>query len=154
MGLVVLTILFVVRPENFGEYKQCFEDTKIGQNFYVIEVIIRFCIGFSIILPQDPTVSVCLVLGFLILQLLLKIILRPYITNVRPILNSLVMIVIFSIFTVYGLKLSENAEWMTTNLPILIYSCLAFCILYTLLFIIITIYQKWKVKQTEQDYEE
>lgn len=124
-----------------------FGEGILSRNYYILVILLRLVVGFSIILPDSPTVSVCLVLAFNVFSLLINIIIRPYRSNIRPILNSLILVMVFSIYSVYGLNLVDNPQWSTTNLPIFLYAGLGLCLISTIVFLTIHVYQICKHKK-------
>ena len=113
LGLFILLLIliwvysFIKYPERFGEYKTFFKIDLFGLNFYALVMFYRLTLSFSMIIFNQFILSSILTLVINILWAILLICKTPYIKNVRPISNSLVVIVI-SVFYLYARILTDS----------------------------------------------
>lgn len=109
--LVVLTIycpLLYYSPLNFGEYKSFFQKThKLKINYYIIAIIFRFIIPIGICALNESSACVYFTLSICLLQVLCLCIIRPYKSNFRPILNSIVILLIMVFYGIYRLSITD-----------------------------------------------
>jgi len=95
---IVYSILFMkAKMIKFGEFKNRFSMEFKGQVFYFVMVIERLITSGVFVLGL-PIISNAAVAGILAIQLIFIIIFRPYKSNIRPILNMSIGILIQGIF--------------------------------------------------------
>lgn len=76
-ALIVMMVVFVVKPKNFGDYKSFFRG-GIRSNVYIIVVVCRLVIAFSLSAFENP--NLCLTASISVMPLLFIRILvfKPY----------------------------------------------------------------------------
>ena len=62
------------------------------------------------------------------LQLLCLIIFRPYINNIRPILNTVMMLFTLAIYLNYRTHIVDETQWITSYLPLFLLIGLLVCV--------------------------
>jgi hypothetical protein len=93
-GLVYLAIaayllLLFCSSKNFGEYKSYFKPGGVSQNWYVAVILLRSVMGFALGFMWEQPMCAYVVLGVAGVWMVAGAVVRPYISNVRPIVNSL-----------------------------------------------------------------
>jgi len=97
IGLIFLLIMFYKKPLNFGELKSSFSQEPKYLCHYIFVVVLRIFLALDLILLSANTMYRFVALGLVGLYTLFLIIQRPYLKNVRPIMNICVVITILTI---------------------------------------------------------
>lgn len=106
----------------------------------MIVFLYRTLIAAAIIFISDMSICGFVATGISVLYLAILVIVRPYLKNIRPILNALVIGFILTTQTVYRLNANmAQAPWITTYLPIIILSLLGLVLIYNIFFMIMHI---------------
>lgn len=135
--IAVLTVLLVKRPNNFGEYKTFFHSNSVYKsNFYVAIVVFRFLIVLSLCIFNHSLIGQVLAIATLGIEILFLLIFKPYVSNLRPILNSLVIVATLAVYLGYRCRIIDETEWMTTNVPLLLLIILLLCVIGNILMMI------------------
>ena len=109
-GLAILSVLLYFRPLNFGEYKDFFErDNMLKYNYYIVVVVIRLLLGIGISALNESNACLYMTLSICLIQLILVLVIRPYARNIRPVLNSFVMLFTVTVYAVYRLSITDDA---------------------------------------------
>lgn len=87
------------------------------------------------------------------LQLLCLIIFRPYINNIRPILNTVMMLFTLAIYLNYRTHIVDEIQWITSYLPLFLLIGLLVCVVGNILMMVRNLFcdkkQGEKVKRDE-----
>ena len=96
-GLICLIVLLYKRPLNFGEFKSYFERSPLHLSHYTFVVIFRISLALDLIILSSNNACGFVALGITFCYTLFLIISRPYLKNIRPILNMVVVLAILAI---------------------------------------------------------
>ena len=101
-------------------------------------VIWRIALGLDLIMLSSNKACGFGAIGVTLVYLILLIAMRPYQKNVRPILNIIILIAILAIESVYKMNFySQDAQFMTSYLPLFIVIFLLVLLLANIIFMIL-----------------
>lgn len=110
LGLAVYCPLLYFHPLNFGDYKFFFEKThKLKINYYIVVIIFRFLIPIAICTLNESSACVYFALSICLLQAFCLCIIRPYKSNFRPIMNSIVILITVVFYAIYRLSITDES---------------------------------------------
>jgi hypothetical protein len=96
------------------------------------------CLGFTIGLLWEEIYCFYAVLGICGFWAVFGIIVRPYLSNVRPIVNSLLVVAIVAVYCVSGLyKDSSEVTFLTSYLPLILISTLGIALIFNFICFIV-----------------
>jgi hypothetical protein len=140
VGLAVETGLFYFRPRNFGEFKDFFINSKENRNFmmnfYIIIIIFRFVLILCMCALNESPACVYTSIAISLLQIIVLCVIRPYISNIRPIFNSIVVLLIFIVYAIYRLSITDDSFWITTYLPFILIIILYVVVIVNVIFML------------------
>lgn len=61
---------------------------------------------------------------------------RPYQNNIRPFLNSIVIVTTLGIYLAYKIKIINEALWITTYIPLFLILMLLLCVILNILLLV------------------
>lgn len=127
-ALIAMMVVFVVKPKNFGDYKSFFRG-GIRSNFYIIVVVCRLVIAFSLSAFENP--NLCLIASISVMSLLFISILvfKPYKELMRPLANCLVIVGVLGVYLAYSMNIVAEATWLTTYVPVILMAVLLVAVL-------------------------
>ena len=153
VGLLVLLVLLFKRPLNFGEFKSYFRSEPRYLNHYIIVVFFRVFLALDLIFLSENRACGFVALGLSGVYTLFLIIARPYLNNIRPIINMVFTMGFLAIESIYKMNFySQDAEFMTSYLPLFIEAGLLLLLLINVIFMIMEIRSKYKKNQLN-DYQ-
>ncbi len=140
VGLLCLIVLLYKKPLNFGEFRNYFKSHPIFLNHYIFVVFFRLFLALDLIILSSNKACGFVAIGIAALYTLFLIISRPYLKNVRPIINMFVIVMILVIESVYKLNFySSDAQFMTSYLPLFIVIALLVLLFINVVFMILEI---------------
>jgi hypothetical protein len=104
IGVVCLLILSYKKPLNFGEFKSKFVQKPSCLNHYIPVALMRIILALDLSIMSSNNACGFVALGIIGLYTLFLIIQRPYLKNVRPIMNMCVIIAILAVESTYKLN--------------------------------------------------
>ncbi len=114
-------------------------------------VFFRLFLALDLIILSSNKACGFVAIGIAGLYTLFLIISRPYIKNVRPIINMVVILMILAIESVYKLNFySSDAQFMTSYLPLFIVIALLVLLFINVIFMILEIREKYKKNQIDK----
>lgn len=105
LSLVIFSVILVVKPKNFGDYKTFFFSGGFKSNFYIAVVVSRLIISGIIPAFNDSNIGLITSIAVLSIFIISLIVFRPYKTIIRPIGNSLVSIAVLSVYLAYSMNI-------------------------------------------------
>lgn len=97
IGIVFLLILSYKKPLNFGEFKSKFVQQPSCLNHYIPVAIMRIVLALDLSIMSSNTACGFVALGLVGFYTLFLIVQRPYLKNVRPIMNMCVIMAILAV---------------------------------------------------------
>lgn len=150
VGLIAMTVLFWRRPKHFGEYKSYFDKTALKSNFYIVLIIFRFVLAVGLGMFNSNIAGITIAIAAVGLQLLCLVVFRPYVHNIRPILNSIVMLFTLAIYLNYRTHIVDETQWITSYLPLFLLIALLVCVIGNILMIIRDLFCERKGDEKER----
>ena len=138
IAILVYLVLLVKKGKNFGEYKSFFHQGAIKSNWYIVVLIFRTLIGLLIGYFWSKEFCSYAVLSLAGVWMILGVIVRPYVSNVRPIVNTVFVFTILGLFMYADVnKDSNNVTFMTSYLPLWIIGVLILALIFNLVCLIV-----------------
>jgi hypothetical protein len=107
-------------------------------------VFFRVFLALDLIFLSENRLCGFVAIGITGVYTLLLIIMRPYLNNIRPIINMVFILAFLAIESIYKMNLySPDAQFMTSYLPLFIEAGLLVLLLINVIFIIIEIRSKF-----------
>lgn len=104
----------------------------------------RVFLALDLIFLSENRLCGFVAIGITGVYTLLLIIMRPYLNNIRPIINMVFILAFLAIESIYKMNLySPDAQFMTSYLPLFIEAGLLVLLLINVIFIIIEIRSKF-----------
>lgn len=151
IGLIVLLVLLYKKPLNFGEFKSYFNNSPIHLNHYAVVTFFRIFLAIDLIIFSSNNACGFAALGITAFYTLFLIITRPYLKNIRPILNMLAILAFLAIETIYKLNFySSDAQFMTSYLPLFIIIMLLVLLLINVVFMILQVRENHKKNKIDE----
>jgi high-affinity K+ transport system ATPase subunit B len=120
-------------------------------NHYITVVIWRIALALDLIMLSNNKACGFAAIGITAVYLILLIVMRPYLKNVRPILNVVVVLAILAIESVYKMNFySQDAQFMTSYLPLFVVVLLLVLLLANVIFMILEVKDRWKKNQIDK----
>lgn len=136
--LLTLLVLLARAANNFGEYKFFFRKGTIPQNWYIVVGSFRVVLGLVVGLLWDSNYCGYVLVGVVLFWAALGIIVRPYVSNVRPIVNSILLLAVVGIYCLCAAtKDSEDVTFLTSYVPLILLGVLALALAFNLICIIV-----------------
>lgn len=117
----------------------------------MIVVLFRIFLALDLIILSSNRLCGFLATGLAGLYVLFLIITRPYLKNLRPILNMIVMIGILAVESVYKINFnSAEAQFLTSYLPLFIVGVLLLLLLANVIFMILEVRERFQKKKIDE----
>ena len=150
--LAIFCGLLWKRPLHFGDYKQFFVKSKcLEYNFYLIVIIWRCIFISGIVVFNESDACGYYAITLSAFYMIILAILRPYSDNIRPIVNSVLLVIICIIYTIYRTVFVDEVESIMTYLPIILVSVLYGAVIFNLIYMLL--YTKKKCSQNNHQIE-
>lgn len=118
----------------------------------------RVFLALDLIFLSENRLCGFVAIGITGVYTLLLIIMRPYLNNIRPIINMVFILAFLAIESIYKMNLySPDAQFMTSYLPLFIEAGLLVLLLINVIFIIIEIRSKFsnnKLNEYQKNMDE
>jgi len=120
-GLIAYIFLLKCSPKNFGEFKSFFKEGALNSHWYIIVILLRTIIGFLLGYMWESKMCGYVVVGVAGLWMAFGAAIRPYQSNLRPVINSLFVFALLGLYTYCNeMQNSSEVTFLTTYMPLII----------------------------------
>lgn len=105
-------------------------------NFYIIIIIFRLALIVCMCALNEYPECVYTSIAISLLQVIVLGVIRPYLSNIRPIFNSIMVLLIFIVYAIYRLSITDDSSWITTYLPFILVILLYIAVIVNAIFMV------------------
>lgn len=133
---IAYSVLFILKPDFFGQFVDFFSDESFNKKTYLILIVERIGISIGLTVMLFTVYSPIMIIVVYSIMLICQILKRPYKEtrhNIRQICNFVIVIAIQIIYLIYNTDTVINQSKIQSYsiLPIVVCSLLVVCVIYS-----------------------